>query len=392
MKPKRLLTYFLILVLIVTACVFFVACETESEESFKVGLICLNDNLSAYDNNFITSFTSVCNELGVEALVKTNVNVDNCFSIVEDLVNSGCDVIFANSFEHESEIIKCARSFPDVEFCQATGVRAELEDLRNYHNAFASIYQGRYLTGIVAGLKFNQMISAGDIDASNARLGYVGAYPYAEVISGYTAFYLGAKSVCPSATMDVIFTDSWYDSARESACARTLIDRGALIISQHADSMSVPTVCEANSVYNVCYNDSTLATCPNTYLVSCKVDWSPYYRYAIGQILEGKAIATDWCGGLNEGSVVLSNGNSSILPDNALDVIKKVKEDLQNNTLDVFDVDNFTVSGESISSYLVDLDCDGVRDTEVISGGTFEESKFRSAPYFDLKIDGINIL
>lgn len=392
MKSKRLLTYLLIFVLIVTACVFFVACEIESEESFKVGLICLNDTFSAYDNNFISAFTSVCAELGVETFIKTNVKADNCYSVVKGLVDNGCSVIFANSFEHESEIIKCARSFPNVEFCQATGVRAEVESLRNYHNAFASIYQGRYLTGIAAGLKLNEMITNGEIDENDARLGYVGAYNYAEVISGYTAFYLGAKSVCPSVTMDVVFTNSWYDEVEENACANTLISSGALVISQHADSMIIPTVCETYGVYNVSYNDSTLATCPNTYLVSCKVNWDPYYRYVITQKLEGKAIATDWCGSLKEGSVVLSNGNASVLANNTLDMIAKAKEDLQEGTLDVFSVDNFTVSGEPVSSYLVDLDCDGVRETEVISGGTFEESKFRSAPYFDLKIDGINIL
>jgi len=237
------------------------------------------------------------------------------------------------------------------------------------------------------------MIASGKITAEQAKMGYVGAFTFAEVISGYTSFYLGAKSVCPSVTMDVKFTGSWYHEEKEKQAAQALIDGGCVLISQHADSMGAPTACENAKVPNVSYNGSTAAACPETFLVSSRINWVPYFEYMITQVKNGKAIDTDWTGTLETGSVVLTELGKNV----AKDTQKKLDEviaGLKNGTINVFDTKNFTVGGKKLDSYKADVDFDAAyeKDTEVIENGIFQESKFRSGPYFDLEIDGINLL
>ena len=197
-------------------------------------------------------------------------------------------------------MIQAAEKYPDVQFCHATGTQAHTKNLKNFHNAFASIYEGRYLAGIAAGMKLNAMIKEGKFEAKDAKIGYVGAFPYAEVKSGYTAFFLGVRSVCKEATMEVQFTGSWYDEAKEKEAATLLIGRGCKLISQHADSMGAPTACESAGVPNVSYNGSTLDACPNTFIVSSRINWVPYMKYMIECVRDNKAIDTDWCKGIND--------------------------------------------------------------------------------------------
>ena len=302
--------------------------------------------------------------------------------------------MFADSFGHEQYIAQAAEEFPEVQFCHATGTTAHTADLPNFHNAFASIYEGRYLAGIAAGMKLNEMIENGEFTAEEAKIGYIGAYTYAEVISGYTAFYLGAKSVCPTATMDVQFTGSWYDETAEKEAANLLIGRGSKLISQHADSMGAPTACETAGVPNISYNGSTLSACPNTFIVSSRIDWEPYFEYIITSFLNGEAIDADWSHGLDEGSVVLTDLNEKVAAAGTADALKEAKEKLVAGELHVFDTATFTVKGETLTSYMADVDTDAnyTPDTEVIEDGYFHESEKRSAPYFDLRIDGINTL
>ena len=202
----------------------------------KVGFITLHDENSTYDKNFIDAAKEACANLGLveneDYFIKTNVGeTEQCAEVAADLVDAGCNIIFADSFGHEPYMIEVAKANPEVQFCHSTGTRAHTEGLANYHNAFASIYEGRYLAGIAAGLKLNAMIDAGDIKADEAKMGYVGAFTYAEVVSGYTSFYLGAKSVCPTVTMDVTFTGSWYDETLEKEGAEKLIQGGCKLIS-----------------------------------------------------------------------------------------------------------------------------------------------------------------
>lgn len=367
----------------------------KSAESLKFGFIYLHDENSTYDNNFLTAAKEACEKMGVEMINKTNIDEsDACKEAALDLVDQGCDIIFADSFGHEDFMIEAAKANPDVQFLHATGTKAHTEKLDNFHNAFASIYEGRYLAGVAAGMKINEMIEAGKFTKDEAKMGYVGAHPYAEVKSGYTSFYLGAKSVCPTVTMEVTFTGSWYDETLEKEAANKLISDGCVLISQHADSMGAPTACESAKVPNVSYNGSTVKACPNTFIVSSKINWAPYFEYAIKCVQEGKAIDTDWTGTVATGSVELTEINEKAAAKGTKEAIDAAKADLESGKVKVFDTANFTVKGETLKSYMADVDSDAEfkGDTEVIKDGVFEESKYRSAPYFDLDIDGISVI
>lgn len=365
------------------------------ETALKFGFIYLHDQNSTYDRNFMEGAKAACEKLGVEYIEKVPIPEGNeCYEAAIDLVNQGCSLVFADSFGHEEFLLQAAEEHPEVQFCHATGTMAHTEDLANFHNAFASIYEGRYLAGIAAGMKLNEMIAAGEFKAEEAKIGYVGAYTYAEVISGYTSFFLGARSVCPTATMEVQFTGSWYDETAEKNAAETLISRGCKLISQHADSMGAPTACEDAGVPDISYNGSTVEACPNTFIVSSRINWEPYFEYVINCVKAGEAIDTDWTGTIATGSVVLTDVNEKAAAAGTVEAIAEAKAKLEAGELEVFDTETFKVNGEKLTSYLADVDTDAAYtpDTEVIENGAFKESKFRSAPYFDLAIDGIERL
>ena len=366
-------------------------------DNIKVGFIMLHDENSTYDLNFINAAKAACEELGISEenyLIRTNIpEGQECYDTACDLADAGCNIIFADSFGHEDFMIQAAKEFPEVQFCHATGTKAHTEGLPNYHNAFASIYEGRYLAGVAAGMKLNEMIEKGDIKEDEAKIGYVGAFTYAEVISGYTSFFLGARSMCPSATMEVTFTGSWYDETAEKEAANTLINDGCVLISQHADSMGAPTACEQAGVPDVSYNGSTISACPNTFIVSSRIDWTPYYLYAIEAVAAGEEFDVDYTGTISTGSVLLTEVNDKAAAAGTAEKIEEIKQKLENEEIYVFDTSTFTVDGKTLDSYMADVDTDAnfEGDTEVISDGYFHESEKRSAPYFDLRIDGITL-
>ena len=401
---------FLALILALVMALSLVACggnDTPSTDDgndaegakVKVGFITLHDENSTYDKNFIDAAKEACANLGLveneDYFIKTNVGeTEQCAEVAADLVDAGCNIIFADSFGHEPYMIEVAKANPEVQFCHSTGTRAHTEGLDNYHNAFASIYEGRYLAGIAAGMKLNEMIEAGEFTAEEAKMGYVGAFTYAEVVSGYTSFYLGAKSVCPTVTMDVTFTGSWYDETLEKEGAEKLIQGGCKLISQHADSLGAPTACENAGVPNVSYNGSTQSACPNTYIISSRINWAPYYEMCIKAVKDGTEIPADWTGTLATGSVVLTDLNTAVAAEGTAEAIAAATEKLEKGEIHVFDCASFTVKGETLTSYMADVnaDSDNTPDTEVVHDGYFAESEFRSAPYFDMEIDGITRL
>ena len=365
--------------------------EAEAK-SIKVGFIFLHDENSTYDLNFLNAAKEACSNLGVECIIKTNIDEsEECYNAACELVDEGCNIVFADSFGHESFLLQAAKEFPDVEFCHATGTQAHTAGVANYHNAFASIYEGRYLAGIAAGMKLNEMIAEGKITEDQTKIGYVAAFPYAEVKSGYTSFFLGVRSVCPSVTMEVTFTNSWYDEALEKEGATKLINNGCVLISQHADSMGAPTACETAGVPDVSYNGSTISVAPNTFIVSSRINWVPYMEYMINCVANGEAIDTDWTGTIATGSVMLTEVNEAVAAEGTQAAIDKARAAFEAGTLHVFDTATFTVNGAALTSYLADVDDMGdyVPETEVISDGYFHESEYRSAPYFDIDIDGI---
>lgn len=375
--------------------------SVEIPADFKIGMICLHDENSTYDNNFIQALRQVQKDLGLsddQVVIVTNIGEDSsCYDAAVDLAkNKGCKVIFADSFGHESFMKQAAQEYPEVQFCHATGTSGKIANIENFHNAFASIYEGRYLAGIAAGLKLNEMIAAGKITAEQAVIGYVGAFTYAEVISGMTSFYLGARSVCPSATMKVRYTGSWYDQAKEQEAATALIEKDkCVLISQHADSLGAPTACELAGVPNVSYNGSTYSAGETTFIISSAINWAPYFQYIIETVVKGEAIALDWCGTIATNSVVLSGVNQDVAADGTIEKINEAIKALEAGTLHVFDTANFTVDGKTLTEYLADVDGDYTGETNVIHDGYFDESNavdFRSAPYFDIIIDGVTNL
>lgn len=365
---------------------------------FKIGVICLHDENSTYDANFINAIKAVQKVLGLsdsQVLIKTGIGEStDCYDTAKDFVQAGCKIVFADSFGHESFMAQAAKEYPDVQFCHATGTSASYanKDLKNFHNAFAAIYEGRYLAGLAAGLKLNEMIAAGKIKAEEAIIGYVGAFTYAEVISGMTSFFLGARSVCPTATMKVRYTGSWYDQSKEQEAATALIETDkCVLISQHADSLGAPVACENAGVPNVSYNGSTYSAGENTYIISSAINWQPYFLYIIKSVCQNTAIADDWTGTIATGSVILYGLNQNVAAEGTTEKIKAAIDQFKAGTLHVFATSAFTVEGKTLDSYLADVDGDFKPDTNVIHDGYFDESGagFRSAPYFDIIIDGV---
>ena len=358
----------------------------------KFCLITLHDSNSSYDKNFIDAFNEIGTELGVDVEIKSGVpEGEECYNAAKEFAESGCKGIFADSFGHEEYILRAAKEYPKIQFAHATGTLAHTEKLDNFHNVFAKIYEARYVTGIAAGMKLNEMIKNNEIKESEAKIGYVGAFPYAEVISGFTAFYLGAKSVCNSTTMKVRYTGSWYDEQLEKEAAEKLIDDDKCkIISQHADSQGAPNVCESKGVPNVYYNgENTQLT--KSYLISQKINYKPFFKTFVENTQKGTKMDYDYTGSLNDDSVIVYKA-SSIAASGTQAAVDKAIEDLKSNKTKVFDTSKFTVNGTKLTSYKADVDTDEnfEKDTEAISDGYFHESELRSAPYFDIIIDGID--
>ncbi len=397
---KKIIALVLALAMCLTA--FAALADGVAKEDIKIGVILLHDEDSTYDLNFINGVKDAAAALGLsdeQVIIKRNIPEGNeCEETALDLVDEGCQIVFADSFGHEDFMISAAKKCPDVDFCHATGTKAHTENLANYHNAFAAIYEGRYLAGVAAGLKLNEIKEAGKLKGDVPMMGYVGAFTYAEVISGYTSFYLGAKSVCPDVVMNVQFTGSWYDEKEEKAAAEALIAAGADLISQHADSMGAPTACENAGIPDVSYNGSTVESCPNTFIVASRIDWAPYFQYIVEQKVAGEAIDTDWTGTIATGSVKLTDVNEKAAAAGTVEKLAEIKAQFEAGTLKVFDTatEGFITieNGKALNEYMADVDTDPAyeKDTQVVSDGYFHESEFRSAPYFDVNIDGIELL
>ena len=357
-----------------------------SAADIKVGVIYIGDENEGYTAAHMAGIDEMAANLGLsddQIIEKTTIPEDeSCYDAAVDLADQGCNIIFATSFGHETYILQAAQEYPDIQFCHATGYQAASSGLSNMHNYFDAIYEARYVSGVVAGMKLNEMIENGDITADQAKIGYVGAFPYAEVISGFTSFYLGAKSVCESVTMEVQYTNSWADMTAEGEVANQLIADNCVLISQHADTTGAPTACEAAGVPCVGYNIDMTSVAPNTALTSASMDWGVYYTYAVQCMLDGTAIDTDWCKGFAEGADKITALNDKTVAEGTEEKVKEVEDALIDGSLHVFDTSAFTVDGKELDTYKKD-------DTEYISDGYFHESEYGSAPAFDIAIDGI---
>ncbi len=358
----------------------------------KVGVIYIGDENEGYTAAHMAGIDEMQEALGLsdsQIIEKTLIPEDeSCADAVTDLADQGCNIIFATSFGHESYVLQAAAEFPEVQFCHATGYQAAGSGLSNMHNYFTSIYESRYVSGVVAGMKLNEMIANGEITKDTAKIGYVGAFPYAEVISGFTSFYLGAKSVCPSATMEVQYTNSWADMSAEAEVATKLIDDGCVLISQHADTTGAPSACQEKGVPCVGYNVDMISVAPDSALTSAANNWGPYYTYAVQCVIDGKAIDTDWCKGFAEGAVAITDLNSNTVAEGTAEKVSEVEAGIIDGSIHVFDTSTFTVNGSSLEDLIAEGG-DYAKYEAYVSDGYYHESELASAPSFDIIIDGI---
>jgi len=392
---KKLFTLLLTAVMVVGCCFGLTACGETEDTTPLVALITLHGEDSTYDKNFIDAFKAACAKKGLnkkQYAIMSNVKEGvECYDAAADFADQGYKGIFADSFGHEDYMIQAAEEFPQVQFYHATGYKSQIVNLPNYYNAFASIYEGRYIAGYAAGLKLLTMTDKAV--SNNFQLGYVGAFTYAEVISGYSSWYLGVKAALDeynaengtayTCTMDVTFTGSWYDETAEKTKAETLITNSkAVLVSQHADSMGAPTACDNARVPNVAYNGNTGK---NTLVAYSKIDWQPYFEKMIDRARGGASVEKDWTGTMATGSVKWAVGPAAA--DGTLAKLNVVQAELNNGTRFVFDCSKFTVGGSALTT----ADANVVADTAT-GIVYFAESTTQSAPYFDLEIDGITRL
>lgn len=371
---------------------------TDGAKTVKVGLICIGDeNDQGYTYNFIRGQEAATEALAakginVEWSIKWNIGEDSsCEEANIELAEEGCQLIINNSFGFEEYMLKVAPDYPDIQFIACTNQASAVDDLDNTHNAFANIYEGRYLAGVVAGMKMQEMIDNGEITPEQAVIGYVGAYSFAEVISGFTAYYLGAKSVCPSVTMKVNFVGSWSDATAEGNAAQALCDEGCIMISQHSDNTTPATAAQAAGAFHTGYNNDMISIAPEASLIGTRIDWSIYFEYAIEAVANGEDFDQDWCHGMDEGAVVMTPLNEDIAAAGTAEKLSELEEQIRSGELQVFDTSTFTVDGAEMTSCMaIDTDGDFVADSEeAVFDGAFHESYFQSAPYFTAKIDGI---
>lgn len=382
----------------------------KKDDAIKIGMICLHDINSAYDSAHITGLTEACKDLGIDpkdqdqVIMKYNIPEDEtCYDMAVELAEEGCDIIFSNSFGHQSHMLQAAKEYEDVTFVACTGDQAAVSGQENLKNIFPHTYESRYVSGVVAGMKLQELLDAGTV--TDPYVGYVGAYPYAEVVSGYTAFFLGVQSVVPKAHMDVQYTNSWYDPVAETEAANALMARGCVIIGQQADSTGAPSAVQAaldagNTAYSIGYNIDMLSVAPDAALTSAQNNWSVLYKATLEKFMAGEEVPADYSAGIAEDAVMISTlGNSCAK--GTQEAVDAAWKGIKDGSLKVFDTSKFTVEGKPVSELDVDFsivdfgtgDVIFKGETEnVIKDGAFQESTFRSAPYFTLRVDGITEL
>ncbi len=360
--------------------------DTNSEKQHaKIGFIYDGDASTPYSANFIRAVSQLKTEYEdkIEVIEKFNVPNDACGDVIDDLVKDGCDIIFTNSYGYGETAKKMAEKYSDVQFCEATCDNANSEPkLSNYHTFMGEIYQGRYISGIAAGARLKEMINTGVINEKQAVVGFVAAYPVAEVISGYTAFLLGVRSQCPNAVMRVKYINSWEGYSIEKQAAEQLIDEGCVMISHHSNTIGSAIACqEANKpypVYHIGYNQDMMSVAPTSALVSCRIDWSKYIFSAVEAVLnkgkiesyvDGTINGYDASGGFKEGWVKMLEINAAVCADDTEKLVNDAIKDMSKGKTHVFKGDYIGVDPDDPSD-TYDL------NTEYI------ENKNSSAPTF----------
>lgn len=412
----------LCLILAMAMMLMLVACGDSSADGgsknasdIKIGCVMLGDETEGYTAAHIKGIKEAAEELGISDKLVWKYKVSEssaCYDAAVDLVGQGCNVIFSNSYGHQTFMVQAAQEYSDVTFVSMTGDFAAISGLDNFKNAFTCVYESRYVSGVVAGMKLQELLADGTLSTrtqpgsfdadGNVKVGYVGAYPYAEVVSGYTAFFLGVRSIVPNVAMEVEYTNSWFDIDKEGAAAESLIADGCVIIGQHADSTGAPAATQklhdnGTICYSVGYNIDMLETAPTAALTSATNNWKVYYKHAMECIMNGTTLEADWAAGYSQDAVAITKLGESCAEGTA-EKVAEVEAALKEGTLHVFDTETFTVGGEKVTTAPCDMSfmdwsvgeaIYAGETVEAIKDGYFSESTFRSAPYFQLRIDGI---
>jgi basic membrane protein A len=426
---KNKLSLILAAVAAVTAISGLASCDSGTNGAGKIGVVLVGDETEGYTEAHIKGIDAAAAKLNIsdKIVYKKKVLEDSgCKTAIDDLVSSDCKLVVSNSYGHQDYMCDAAKTYTDTSFIAMTGDYSALTGLNNFKNAFVSIYEARYVSGVVAGMKLKELAEGNKLDTTfnqdgkgNWKVGYVGAYSYAEVKSGYTSFFLGIKSVISNVTMDVKFTNSWFDIDKEAAAADALVKSGCVIVGQHADSTGAPAKVESllgttraddstkkYVCYSVGFNIDMTSVAPHAALTSALNTWEVYYEYAFGQFIKGEEIANNWCKGYNDGAVDISPLNTNSVAAGTAEKVTEVVNKIKDGTLQVFDTSSFTVKGAKLTTALVDLsyyDFSSGSAKLVYKGDTveaiktsgttsyFSESTYRAAPYFAIDIDGINL-
>ena len=217
--------------------------------------------------------------------------------VITELARNGNKLIFTTSFGYMNPTLKVAKKFPDVKFEHASGYKRA----KNVGTYFDRVYQGRYLTGMVAGM----------MTKSNL-LGYVASFPIPEVIRGINAFALGARSVNPKAEVKVVWVSSWYDPGKESEAANTMINMGVDVVTQHTDSPGPINAAEKKGVYAVGYHSDMSVYGPKAHLTATEHNWGPLYTAKAQAVLDGTWSSEDVWGGLSDNALNLAPYNKEV--------------------------------------------------------------------------------
>ena len=383
-----------------------------NDEGIKVGAILVGDETEGYTLAHMNGMEKAAEALKAEGKTvtieyKKKVPEDNSVETnANNLIASGCDLIITNSYGHQFNFGSAIEQNPDVTFVSMTGDKAAGSGLPNYFNAFTKVFESRYVSGIVAGLKLQSLLDSGELnptdypnsyDGENIKIGYVGAFNYAEVVSGYTAFYLGIKSVVPNIVMTVKYTNSWFSEEREAAVGEFLMEQGCVIIGQHADSTGAPAAVQkahaagTNTMcYSVGYNVPMNDVAPDVVLTSASNNWEAYYETLFRAVYDGTPVPQDWAEGYAADAVMITELGTACAP-GTQEAVDKAIAGIKDGSIKVFDCANFTVGGKHITSYTDAYEMNGAEAIKTEGGVSFfDESTIRSAPYFDLRIDGIN--
>ena len=402
--------------LVLAAMLCMLACSALAA-NLKVGVIVVGDETEGYTLSHMNGVKEAAANVGLadnQIIWKYKTPEDqSCYDAALDCIGQGCNLIISNSYGHQTYMVLAAEEYPDVTFVSMTGDFAALTGLDNFKNAFTKIYEARYVSGVVAGMKVAELLESGELspekqpnsfdENGNVKIGYVGAFDYAEVVSGFTSFFLGIRSVVPNVAMEVNYTNSWFDIDKEAAAAEALIAKGCVIIGQHADSTGAPAATQklqdaGTLCYCVGYNIDMIPTAPTAALTSPTNVWSVFYTQLMNAMINGEAIAADWAEGYATDAVKLTALNTEICAPGTAEKVEEVIAGIKAGTVKPFDAASFTVGGQALTSSEVDMTImdwatmtvayEGAK-YEAIVDGAFVESTFRSAPYFALRIDGI---